>query len=85
MTEAFSSEQGEVLPEGSFQIMTQEGKEGQSAFANFQPVKIGTTPLYTSNNKGNGDTVRLVYRLSVPKEARGGNYRVQLSFALSLI
>lgn len=84
-TEPFSSDSGEIIPEENFEILAQGGSSGELAIMHFQPVKIGTTILYTSNPKGAGDSVTLVYRFSVPKEARGGNYRTHLSFALSLI
>jgi hypothetical protein len=82
---SFSSAGGEALPEKNFEMMIQDGEIGQVAFQGFQAVKIGATALYTSNNKGDPDQITLVYRLSVPSSARGGDYRIQLSFALTLL
>ncbi len=82
---SFSSAQGEALPEKNFEMMLKDGKMGQAAFQGFQAVKIGATALYTSNHKGDPDQITIVYRLSVPSSARGGDYRIQLSFALTLL
>ena len=83
IAEPFGTDTGELIPDGNFEALLQEGNKGTLAFENFQPVKMGTILLYTSNHKGDGDIVRLRYRLTVPKEARGGTYQTQLSFSLS--
>ncbi len=85
VTEPLANEQGEQIPEGNFTVRLERVTTGDAAAGDYQPVKVGTAVLYTSNDQGESDVFNLTCRLTVPKKSKGGTYRTQLSFALLVI
>ena len=85
--QSLTSDSGETLPEGNLEVSVQETSSGgeTTTLQGFQPVKSDNMILYTSNEKGDSTALTFVYRITVPRYARGGTYRTHLVFSLVVI
>ncbi len=83
--EPMTDRRGRIIPERFFQMKVEpeEKDKGEAKFLDFTPVKTGSTVIFTSNDKGDPASFRVIYRLLPSLEIPPGNYSAQVTYSLS--
>jgi len=80
------NKEGAIMPEENFTLKTENLEtKGVLKFLSKMPVKKGDTVLFVSDDEGSSDSLKVIYELLVPREAKLGDYSTSLSYSISEI
>ena len=77
-------ESGETLPADSLTMSVEHTGAGRIVHASGSTITVGYQPLYESDAAGSPGSFILRYRLSIPKDAKAGEYKARLRFSITM-
>ena len=82
---SMTNEEGRAVETRYFTFSIKGINEGKVVTGPNEPMKIGSTSIYISNDDGTPADLAIVYKFTLPKDTRGGNYSSDLTYTLSEI
>lgn len=80
------SSEGHKIPEKHFTVSSENGDiRGKLLLKPETPLHTGETPLLISTKNGDPTNLSLIYKLSIPKNMKAGNYNTQIRYSVSEI
>lgn len=73
---------GETLPPKALVWSVRQAQQGRAVVASDSSVPVGSTPIYQSDASGSPETLTLLYRLSIPEDAKDGVYSGQVDVSV---
>jgi hypothetical protein len=80
-----TNSQGAVIPEEYFRYFGADAETGALASTAPTPIRDGEMVVYRSDAKGTPEEFTLNYLLSIPVDARGGNYNSDIKYSITTL
>lgn len=79
------NEKGASLNDDYFKVKVEGPQSGTVLISDFEPVRMGEAPLFTSDAQGSPETLVLSYNLTIPKNSQAGNYTTELKYSITTL
>ena len=78
-----TNEEGDIIPFKNFTLKTESlDTKGSLKFLDKQVVRKGDAVLFVSSPEGSPDKFKVIYELTCPWDAKGGNYSTRITYSL---